>query len=226
MMKRRKETTEQILCAGCCIIVGFLVPIFALITGAIEAIFLLMELPFHWIYPKWRKIFVISCVFAVLLDPLFLYIPIIKEDMKCIQMDKRLSKTALALRSVTDLSYFVDIILFFHSHREGISERKGAYELPCYVAIRDTGSEIPYLNDLCPINSPNMHRSLILVYLLMSFNLVYRSQQIIHKSSPTVFGGFSWLKPPAVFAAFSSQLLVRVTIGVIYIIDTDVGIRP
>ncbi|KAI5346255.1 hypothetical protein L3X38_014134 [Prunus dulcis] len=105
MMKRRKETTEQILCAGCCIIVGFLVPIFALITGAIEAIFLLMELPFHWIYPKWRKIFVISCVFAVLLDPLFLYIPIIKEDMKCIQMDKRLSKTALALRSVTDLNY-------------------------------------------------------------------------------------------------------------------------
>ncbi|XP_008233559.2 PREDICTED: cyclic nucleotide-gated ion channel 1-like [Prunus mume] len=93
---------------------GLSVAIFALITAAIEFIFLLMELPFHWIYSKWKKIFVISCVFAVLLDPLFLYIPIIKEDMKCIQMDKRLNKTAFALRSVTDLSYFVDIIVQYH----------------------------------------------------------------------------------------------------------------
>ncbi|PQQ17434.1 cyclic nucleotide-gated ion channel 1-like [Prunus yedoensis var. nudiflora] len=119
-----ESSKGTILCVGCCIIVGLLVAIFALITGAIESIFLLMELPFHWIYPKWKKIFVISCVFAVLLDPLFLYIPIIKEDMKCIQMDKRLNKTAFALRSVTDFSYFVDIIVQFYEWRGSLNTRK------------------------------------------------------------------------------------------------------
>ncbi|KAL6290823.1 hypothetical protein ACE6H2_008333 [Prunus campanulata] len=116
MLERSKGT---ILCAvaGCCMIVGLPVVIFALITLAIESILCLMKLPFHWIYPKWKKIFVISCVFAVLLDPMFLYIPIIKEDMKCIQMDKRLNKTALALRSATDFSYCVDIIVQFYEFR-------------------------------------------------------------------------------------------------------------
>ncbi|CAL8169907.1 unnamed protein product [Prunus armeniaca] len=60
--------------------------------------------------PIWNKIFVISCVFAVLMDPLFFYTPVINEDMKCLELDKNLKKIALALRSVTDLFYLVDII--------------------------------------------------------------------------------------------------------------------
>ncbi|CAL9025971.1 unnamed protein product [Prunus brigantina] len=60
--------------------------------------------------PIWNKIFVISCVFAVLMDPLFFYTPVINEDMKCLELDKSLKEIALALRSVTDLFYLVDII--------------------------------------------------------------------------------------------------------------------
>ncbi|CAL9007882.1 unnamed protein product, partial [Prunus brigantina] len=30
----------------------------------------------------WKKIFVVSCLFAVALDPLFLYVPIMKDDIK------------------------------------------------------------------------------------------------------------------------------------------------
>lgn len=59
----------------------------------------------------WNKIFVMSCVFAVLSDPLFLYIPILKDDMKCLGFDARLKKVTLGLRSVTDLFYIVDILL-------------------------------------------------------------------------------------------------------------------
>lgn len=66
---------------------------------------------FRWISSHWKKIFVISCVFAVFLDPLFLYIPIINHDIKCLVMDKKLNNTAIALRSITDFSYLVDIIL-------------------------------------------------------------------------------------------------------------------
>ncbi|CAB4301238.1 unnamed protein product [Prunus armeniaca] len=59
----------------------------------------------------WRKIFVISCVISVIVDPLFLYIPIINHDIKCIDMDKELNMTAFALRAVADFSYFVDLLV-------------------------------------------------------------------------------------------------------------------
>lgn len=61
--------------------------------------------------PKWKMAFVISCVFAVLLDPLFFYIPIVKNDMKCIGLDKRLEAIVISLRSATDLFYIVDITI-------------------------------------------------------------------------------------------------------------------
>lgn len=60
--------------------------------------------------PMWNKLFIISCVCAVSLDPLFFYIPIINEDRKCLGLDQNLKKAALILRSITDLSYIVHII--------------------------------------------------------------------------------------------------------------------
>ncbi|KAM5556197.1 hypothetical protein ABKV19_023868 [Rosa sericea] len=59
---------------------------------------------------KWNTMFVISCLFAVLLDPLFLYIPLINQEMKCIALDKNLKIAAVVLRSITDLVYIVKII--------------------------------------------------------------------------------------------------------------------
>ncbi|BBG96698.1 cyclic nucleotide gated channel 1, partial [Prunus dulcis] len=38
--------------------------------------------PLESFLQKWKKIFVVSCLFAVLLDPLFLYIPMMKDDIK------------------------------------------------------------------------------------------------------------------------------------------------
>ncbi|XP_034202397.1 cyclic nucleotide-gated ion channel 1-like isoform X6 [Prunus dulcis] len=59
---------------------------------------------------KWNFIFTTSCVFAVLLDPLFLYIPILNDHIKCLKLDNNLKITALILRSVTDLFYIANII--------------------------------------------------------------------------------------------------------------------
>ncbi|KAM1049689.1 hypothetical protein FF2_031234 [Malus domestica] len=59
----------------------------------------------------WKRIFIISCVFALFLDPLFLYIPIINEDVKCLELDKKLKNTALVLRSFTDLFYIANVII-------------------------------------------------------------------------------------------------------------------
>ncbi|XP_050153278.1 cyclic nucleotide-gated ion channel 1-like isoform X3 [Malus sylvestris] len=62
----------------------------------------------------WSKIMVISCVLAVSLDPLFLYILIIDQDNKCLQMDKKLSTTILVLRSLTDIIFAVPFICKVH----------------------------------------------------------------------------------------------------------------
>ncbi|KAK7814691.1 putative cyclic nucleotide-gated ion channel 10, partial [Quercus suber] len=60
----------------------------------------------------WNKVFVLSCVISVALDPLFFYIPMISEDNngeyehKCLGADKRLAKIACVLRSLFDAFYF------------------------------------------------------------------------------------------------------------------------
>ncbi|KAH0995145.1 hypothetical protein GBA52_019009 [Prunus armeniaca] len=53
----------------------------------------------------WHSVFICSCVLSVLVDPLFLYIPIVNEDNKCLGLDKKLKKVVLILRSLTDVFY-------------------------------------------------------------------------------------------------------------------------
>ncbi|XP_062119865.1 cyclic nucleotide-gated ion channel 1-like [Humulus lupulus] len=62
-----------------------------------------------WFLPMWNKIFLLVCVIAVTLDPLFFYIPIIDKDKKCIKTDKKLRNSALILRSLMDIIYIIDI---------------------------------------------------------------------------------------------------------------------
>ncbi|CAL2252409.1 unnamed protein product [Prunus armeniaca] len=57
----------------------------------------------------WNKMIVISCVIAISLDPLFLYIPFIDEGKRCLGMDRRLWNVALILQSLTDITFVVDI---------------------------------------------------------------------------------------------------------------------
>ncbi|XP_062149011.1 cyclic nucleotide-gated ion channel 1-like isoform X3 [Alnus glutinosa] len=57
--------------------------------------------------------FVVSCVIAVSVDPLFFYLPVINEDDKCLALDRRLKITAICLRSVFDIIYFANMILGF-----------------------------------------------------------------------------------------------------------------
>lgn len=60
--------------------------------------------------PMWNKMFLLVCVIAVSLDPLFFYIPMINEEKKCITMDQKLTISALTLRTITDIVYIIDII--------------------------------------------------------------------------------------------------------------------
>ncbi|XP_004308804.1 PREDICTED: uncharacterized protein LOC101302215 [Fragaria vesca subsp. vesca] len=76
---------------------------------------------------KWNVIFIASCVFAVLLDPLFLYIPIINEDMKCLRLDNNLKIAALLLRSLTDICYLLNIFLQVYSYKNCSAVRSESF---------------------------------------------------------------------------------------------------
>ncbi|XP_024927619.3 cyclic nucleotide-gated ion channel 1 isoform X2 [Ziziphus jujuba] len=62
-----------------------------------------------------KNAFLVSCVIAISMDPLFLYIPYINEEKKCIQMDPKLKIAFLVYRCLTDISYLIHI--FFHTLR-------------------------------------------------------------------------------------------------------------
>ncbi|XP_021830089.1 cyclic nucleotide-gated ion channel 1-like [Prunus avium] len=58
-----------------------------------------------------KRAFLASCVFGVLIDPLFFYIPIVNKKTKCIGLDNSLKGAAISLRSTMDLFYVVNIVI-------------------------------------------------------------------------------------------------------------------
>ncbi|KAI3712998.1 hypothetical protein L1987_71568 [Smallanthus sonchifolius] len=64
---------------------------------------------------KWNKIFVVSTIIAVSLDPLFFYIPVIDSNEKCVDMDNKMKIISCVLRTLIDLLYLLHIIFEFHT---------------------------------------------------------------------------------------------------------------
>ncbi|KAL6889015.1 hypothetical protein ACP4OV_010041 [Aristida adscensionis] len=72
---------------------------------------------------RWNKIFVISCLVALSVDPLFLYIPVVDGDKNCMYLDKKLETTASILRFFTDIFYLLHIIFQFRTGYTAPSSR-------------------------------------------------------------------------------------------------------
>ncbi|XP_062091417.1 cyclic nucleotide-gated ion channel 1-like [Humulus lupulus] len=64
---------------------------------------------------KWNKIFVLACLVAVSLDPLFFYIGGIDPKEKCITLDEPLEIVACVLRTFIDIFYVLRIIFQFQT---------------------------------------------------------------------------------------------------------------
>ncbi|KAL3512454.1 hypothetical protein ACH5RR_025171 [Cinchona calisaya] len=69
--------------------------------------------PHTKVVQHWNKFFVISCLFAVFLDPLFFFLLYVQQDNKCIILNWPMTTTIVVLRSVTDLVYLIHILLQF-----------------------------------------------------------------------------------------------------------------
>ncbi|XWS61303.1 hypothetical protein CRYUN_Cryun07bG0114500 [Craigia yunnanensis] len=59
--------------------------------------------------------YVLSCIIAVSIDPLFFYVPVINNDKKCLALDEKMEITASVLRSFTDIFYIIHIIFQFRT---------------------------------------------------------------------------------------------------------------
>ncbi|KAL0335830.1 UNVERIFIED_CONTAM: putative cyclic nucleotide-gated ion channel 20, chloroplastic, partial [Sesamum radiatum] len=69
--------------------------------------------PHAKVVQKWNKFFVISCLFAVILDPLFFFLLNVQQDNKCMVLNWPLTTTLVVLRSMTDFIYVIHILLQF-----------------------------------------------------------------------------------------------------------------
>ncbi|PIN05892.1 Cyclic nucleotide-gated cation channel CNGA1-3 [Handroanthus impetiginosus] len=69
--------------------------------------------PHAKVIQHWNKFFVISCLFALFLDPLFFFSISVQQDNKCIVVDWPLAATIAVLRSMTDFIYFLHVLLQF-----------------------------------------------------------------------------------------------------------------
>ncbi|XP_075673250.1 cyclic nucleotide-gated ion channel 1-like isoform X2 [Castanea sativa] len=64
------------------------------------------------LFDRWYDELLVFCrAIAVSLDPLFFYVPVIKEDKKCIELNKVLWIIAIVSRSVTDIIYLVYFVV-------------------------------------------------------------------------------------------------------------------
>ncbi|KAK4410986.1 putative cyclic nucleotide-gated ion channel 8 [Sesamum angolense] len=63
----------------------------------------------------WNRLFVISCLLAVSVDPLFLYLPVFQKENMCLHIHDNLAYTTTTLRSVIDAFYLVRMILQFRT---------------------------------------------------------------------------------------------------------------
>ncbi|XP_052180982.1 probable cyclic nucleotide-gated ion channel 5 isoform X1 [Diospyros lotus] len=63
----------------------------------------------------WNKLFVVSCILAVSVDPLFFYLPVFNQSSQCLGIDRKLSIIATTLRTIIDAFYLLHMALQFRT---------------------------------------------------------------------------------------------------------------
>ncbi|KAK9668252.1 hypothetical protein RND81_13G044900 [Saponaria officinalis] len=62
----------------------------------------------------WNRLFVISCIIAVSIDPLFFYLPMVEKD-NCLGLDYGLAATTTTLRTMVDAFYLIHVAFQFRT---------------------------------------------------------------------------------------------------------------
>lgn len=62
---------------------------------------------------RWNQFFVISCLIAIFIDPLFFFLLSVRQDGNCIVLNWEIATALAVVRSVTDAIYFLHMLLQF-----------------------------------------------------------------------------------------------------------------
>ncbi|XP_004303237.1 PREDICTED: putative cyclic nucleotide-gated ion channel 7 [Fragaria vesca subsp. vesca] len=63
----------------------------------------------------WNRLFVISCIFAIAIDPFFFYLPIFNKEQECLSIDKSLAVTSITVRTLIDVFYLIRMAFQFRT---------------------------------------------------------------------------------------------------------------
>lgn len=63
---------------------------------------------------RWNKIFLIACLVSLFVDPLFFYLPVVRDEV-CIDIGNTLEVILTIVRSIGDLFYMVQIFIKFRT---------------------------------------------------------------------------------------------------------------
>ncbi|KAK9715916.1 hypothetical protein RND81_06G198500 [Saponaria officinalis] len=63
----------------------------------------------------WNKLFVVSCILSVFVDPFFFYLPIVNPGQYCMGIDQKLATAATTVRTIIDVFYLVRMALQFRT---------------------------------------------------------------------------------------------------------------
>lgn len=63
----------------------------------------------------WNRIFVISCILGISVDPLFFYLPVFDDKSHCLGIDRKLATIATTLRTVIDAFYLLHMAVQFRT---------------------------------------------------------------------------------------------------------------
>ncbi|XP_074276331.1 cyclic nucleotide-gated ion channel 17-like [Silene latifolia] len=66
---------------------------------------------------KWNKVFIVACLMALFIDPLYFYLPAIGGDTKtsCVEIDLKLQIVVTLFRTIADLFYLLHIVIKFRT---------------------------------------------------------------------------------------------------------------
>ncbi|KAH7529420.1 hypothetical protein FEM48_Zijuj05G0182200 [Ziziphus jujuba var. spinosa] len=69
--------------------------------------------PHAEVIQKWNKFFVIACLVAIFMDPLFFFLLSVRQDHKCIVINWPMTSVMVSFRSLYDIIYLLHILLQF-----------------------------------------------------------------------------------------------------------------
>ncbi|CAL8999560.1 unnamed protein product [Prunus brigantina] len=157
---------------------------------------------------RWNKIFLVTCLVSLFVDPLFFYLPAVRDEL-CIDIGKPLEVILTIVRSVADVFYIIQIFIRFRKAYIAPSSRVfGRGELviePSKIALRYLRLEfwidliaalplpqvliwivIPRLGGSTMTNTKNVLRFIIIFQYIPRLFLIYPLSSQIVKATGVV----------------------------------------